>query len=147
MELESEPAIVQWRIHLTSPPQAVHQFLSTNGGRACFRAESAVETNSEIVFTFPNGQVWCGILIENSPPNRFSVAYLDGSIATFVLADDGTGGTDLTLTDVGGKVIEKTELIAGWVSVLLALKAAVDFSVDLRNQKPQRTWDQSFVDH
>ncbi len=34
---------------------------------------------------------------------------------------------------------DRTEVIAGWVSVLMALKAAVDFSVDLRNHDPVRT--------
>lgn len=38
-------------------------------------------------------------------------------------------------------------MIAGWVSVLLALKAAVDFSVDLRNHDPGRTWDQGYADN
>ena len=35
---------------------------------------------------------------------------------------------------------------AGWVSVLLALKAAVDFAVDLRNRDPDRTWEDGYVD-
>ena len=36
---------------------------------------------------------------------------------------------------------------AGWVSVLLTLKAAADFGVDLRNHDPTRTWDQDFADN
>jgi hypothetical protein len=35
---------------------------------------------------------------------------------------------------------------AGWASVLLALKAAVDFGVDLRHHDPERTWDQGYGD-
>jgi hypothetical protein len=33
------------------------------------------------------------------------------------------------------------------VSVLLALKAAVDFSVDLRNHDAGRTWCSGYVDN
>jgi hypothetical protein len=33
----------------------------------------------------------------------------------------------------------QVEVIAGWASVLLALKAAVDFGADLRNHDPQRS--------
>jgi hypothetical protein len=33
------------------------------------------------------------------------------------------------------------------VSVLLALKAAADFGVDLRNHDPARTWWQGYCDN
>jgi hypothetical protein len=32
------------------------------------------------------------------------------------------------------------------VSLLLMLKAAVDYRVDLRNRDPARTWEQGYVD-
>ena len=69
------------------------------------------------------------------------------SVTTFELADDGRGGTDLTLTDAGVSAEDRTEVIAGWISVLLALKAAVDFDIDLRNHDLNRTWDQGFVEN
>jgi hypothetical protein len=68
-------------------------------------------------------------------------------VTTFDLADDGAGGTDLTLTDAGVREADYAETHAGWVSVLLALKAAADHGVDLRNHDEQRTWDQGFVDN
>jgi hypothetical protein len=67
------------------------------------------------------------------------VRYYGGSVATFELAGDGAGGTDLRLTDAGVPDEDRTEVIAGWVSVLLALKAAIDIGVDLRNHDPERT--------
>ena len=51
------------------------------------------------------------------------------------------------LTDAGVPAADRVEVTAGWVSVLMALKAAVDFSVDLRNHDPLRTWDQGFVEN
>jgi hypothetical protein len=41
----------------------------------------------------------------------------------------------------------KGEVRAGWVSVLLALKAAADFGVDLRNHDAARTWAQGYCDN
>ena len=55
--------------------------------------------------------------------------------------------TDLTLTDEGVPQADRTEVIAGWVSVLLALKASVDFDVDLRSHGRKRTWDEGFVEN
>jgi hypothetical protein len=36
---------------------------------------------------------------------------------------------------------------AGWVSVLLGLKAAADHGVDLRNHDAARTWSQGYCDN
>lgn len=147
MRLQDNPGSIRWRIHLDSPPHNVYRMLSTNEGRARFWAESAVEKNGSIDFIFPGGQTWRGKIIEKKAPRKFCLEYYEGSIATFLLEDDGKGGTDLMLTDEGVQPAVKCEVMAGWVSVLLALKAAVDFSVDLRNHDPLRTWDQGFADN
>ena len=121
--------------------------ISTDEGRAKFWAESAVEENAGINFRFPNGQSWVGRILENTAPHRFAVEYYGGSVSTLDLTDDGNGGTDLTLTDRGVKDEWRSEVVAGWVSVLMALKAAADFSVDLRNHDPKKTWDQGYVEN
>jgi len=53
----------------------------------------------------------------------------------------------LTLTDQGVPPENRTEVIAGWVSVLMALKASVDFGIDLRNHDPNRTWDEGYAEN
>ncbi|NOG47092.1 MAG: hypothetical protein HND50_17760 [Calditrichaeota bacterium] len=58
-------------------------------------------------------------------------------------ADDN--GTDLTLINENVLSKERCEVIAGWVSVLLSLKAAVDYAVDLRNHNSDRTWDDNYA--
>ena len=63
------------------------------------------------------------------------------------LEEDGQGGTDVTLIDEGVPSDDRTEVIAGWVSVLLALKASVDFNVDLRTHDPDRQWDQGYAEN
>jgi uncharacterized protein YndB with AHSA1/START domain len=147
MDFHKDADTIRWRMHLTSTPEKVYRALATDNGRALFWAESAVEMEGEIHFQFPNGMTWRGAVVADHPPHRFALRYFGGSLASFELADDGAGGTDLTLTDTGVPAPDRTEVIAGWVSVLMALKAAVDFSVDLRNHDPQRTWDQGYADN
>jgi hypothetical protein len=36
---------------------------------------------------------------------------------------------------------------AGWVSVLMQLKAAVQFHVDLRNHSRERSWEKGYVEN
>lgn len=82
-----------------------------------------------------------------NPPGVFSIVYIDNSIVTFTLNSDGKTGTDLHLEDRGGNPKNRTEVIAGRGSVLMALKAVVDFDVDLRNHDPTRTWDNGYFDN
>jgi hypothetical protein len=147
MIFQSDPDIIRWKLHLKSSPQSVYQTLSTDGGRASFWAESAVEQDGIIHFIFPNHAEWKGRILEKDVPRKFKVEYYGGSITTFELDSDGKEGTDLILTDQGVQEEDRTEVIAGWVSVLMALKASVDFGVDLRNHDPNRTWDDGFAEN
>ncbi len=38
---------MRWRLHLASPPAAVHRMLASDEGRARFWAESAVEVDPD----------------------------------------------------------------------------------------------------
>ncbi len=84
--------------------------------------------------------------MERSPPTRFVVEYVQGSKAAFDLEADGDGGTELTLTETGLPPLERMQNYAGWVTVLLTLKAAADFEVDLRNRDESRVWEDGYVD-
>ncbi len=86
-------------------------------------------------------------MLEADPPRRFVVEYLGGSRVAFELASDGADGTDVTLVDEGVPDEWESEVRAGWVSVLLALKAAADFGVDVRNHDAARTWAQGYCDN
>lgn len=147
MSFQPESGLIRWRLHLVSPPSTVYAMLATSEGRARFWAESAVEHAGVIEFVFPNRVTWRGEILRADPPRHYAVRYYGGSLTTFELKDDGRGGTDLTLTDAGVPESDRTEVIAGWASVLMALKAAVDFGVDVRNHDPQRTWDEGFVEN
>lgn len=125
--------------------------LDSPEGRASFWAESAAEQagpNGDrlIHFRFVSGEELQSLVVEHTHPSRFQLSYFGGSSVTFELDADGAGGTDLTLTEVGAPPNEHEQNRAGWVSVLLALKAAVDFGFDLRNHDSERTWYRGYVD-
>lgn len=77
--------------------------------------------------------------------SRFSIDYFD-AVATFELAPDGRGGTDVTLTHTDVPASEWQEVHAGWLNVLFPLKAAVAFGVDLRSHDPNRISQDGYID-
>ncbi len=140
------PDTIRWRVHLRTPPAVVFDMLSSDRGRSAFWAEAAPEVDGVIRFRFANGMTHDAGVLESSPPDRFAVEYFGGSRAHFELADDGAGGTDLTMTESNVPEPNWIEHLPGWIPVLLALKAAADHGIDLRNRDPQRTWAQGYVD-
>jgi hypothetical protein len=138
----AERLAVRWRIHLTSAPEKVHRLLTTDQGRARFWAETTSEANGAIDFRFPDGALSRAPVRADEAPHLFVIDYL-GHETRFDIVSDGAGGTDLTLTTADAD----RETYAGWVSVLLALKAAADFAVDLRNHDPARTWRDGYADN
>lgn len=147
MAFQDDQDRIQWRLRLQSPITKVYQTLATDSGRASFWAESAIEQNGIIHFVFPNNVSWQAQVLEAVPPTRFALRYYGDSVVVFALEEDGQGGTELLLTDSGVSRQFRTEVIAGWVSVLMALKGAVDFGVDLRNHDENRNWDQGYVEN
>lgn len=141
---DAEP--VRWRLHLDAAPPAVYEMLATRAGRERFWAEAAPEREGAVAFTFPDGTDHRAPVLAAERPDRYALEYL-GAPATFELSDDGDGGTDLELRHRGLSAAERAETAAGWVSVLMALKAAVEHGVDLRNHDPARTWAEGYVDN
>ena len=146
MTFQADPDRIVWRLHLESPPDEVYEILDSDDGRAGFWSESAVEVDGNIHFEFINGVTYDGRILERVYPKRWAVEYF-GSAVEFLLESDGGGGTDLTLIDAGVPGEHRNEVTAGWLNVLLPLKAFVDFGADLHNHDPQRSWDQGYVDH
>jgi Activator of Hsp90 ATPase homolog 1-like protein len=136
---------IKWRLHIPVAPAIVFRALDTNDGRARFWAQSAVERDGVIQFEFINGQTWEAAIVERIEPSGLAIDYFGGT-ARFELADDGAGGTDLTLTHTEVSEDDWNETHAGWLNVLLTLKAWLVTGVDIRNHDPKRTWDQGYVD-
>jgi uncharacterized protein YndB with AHSA1/START domain len=136
---------IRWRIHVPVSPEQVFQALNSDGGRASFWAESAIERDAHIDFQFINGFRCRSKVLERRPPHLLALDYMGGP-ARFELVSDGAGGTDLLLTHEGMGPEEWHEVHAGWLNVLFPLKAWLTHGVDLRNHHPARTWDQGYAD-
>ena len=137
------PAI-DWRVHFAASPETVWQAWTTDQGRERFWAETSAAAGEGFVLGFVNGEILTVEVVEARAPERLAFRYFGGSTVLLELAPDGDGGCDLRLREEGAP--EPAENYAGWVSVLLACKAAVDLGVDLRSHDPRRSWDQGFVD-
>lgn len=85
-------------------------------------------------------------LLRNRRAMAGSLWQLLGGQATFELASDGAGGTDLLLTHEGVAIADWNETHAGWLNVLFPLKAWIVYGADLRNHDPERLWDRGFAD-
>jgi uncharacterized protein YndB with AHSA1/START domain len=135
---------IRWRLFIPAPPEKVFAALDSDDGRAAFWAESAIRSGDCIEFRFINGVTYRSRILERDPPYLLRLDYF-GGIATFRL-QVAAGGTDLLLTHEGVPAEEWLETHAGWLNVLLLLKARVAFGVDLRNHDAKRTWDDGYVD-
>ncbi len=146
MTFQEEKGHIRWNMHFRSSPDQVFRFLATDAGRSKYWAEKTTEKDGEITFHLLNEpkQIKCKIL-EDIPPRRYVIEYFASKVG-FELLPDKKGGTDLFLTAFDVDERWRMEMTAGWVTVLMSLKAAVDFGVDLRNHDPKRTWDQGYAD-
>jgi uncharacterized protein YndB with AHSA1/START domain len=136
---------IRWRLHVPVPSERVFSALDSDNGRASFWAESAVERNGHIDFRFIDGSSYLGKILERRPPVVFAVDYLGGPVR-FELSSDGTGSTDLLVTQEGVGAVEWNEVHAGWLNVLFPLKAWLMHGVDLRNHDSTRAWKQGYAD-
>jgi uncharacterized protein YndB with AHSA1/START domain len=138
-------APIRWRMHLPVPPERAYEAIASDEGRASFWAESAIERDGAVEFTFVNGYRTRSPIVRREPPRVFALDYI-GAVARFELTPDGRGGTDLLLTHDGVPLSEWNEVHAGWLNVLFPLKAWLAFGVDLRNHDPARNWDAGYAD-
>lgn len=135
---------IRWKIACASPPERVYAALATEAGRRSFWALEAEERAGAIHFRFPNGWTETSKVVTAAPPSVFEMVYF-GARTRFEIEPVGAGAI-LTLSSEGVPEADWSDVHAGWVAVLLALKAYVDFGIDLRNGDPTRSWDAGFVD-
>ncbi len=136
---------ILWRLHTASPPERVWELLTTDRGRERFWVETSRSEGDRFTLTFSMGVEGESRVLEALAPRRFAFTYFGTEVA-IDLAPDGKGGTDLTLLNSDVPDEEYEDMLPGWLNVLLPLKAAADFGVDLRNHDPSRSWRERFVD-
>lgn len=133
-------------MHFASPREQVFAGLATDSGRARYWAEAAPEVNGRVTFHILNYAPFSGRILHRVEPSLFVLEYF-GTVVEFSLHDDGYGGTDLSLLATEVSDANRMEMAAGWVSVLMAMKAAVDHGVDLRNHDASRSWSRGYADN
>ncbi|WP_405060254.1 hypothetical protein OG474_01060 [Kribbella sp. NBC_01505] len=121
-----------WKLHFKSGPSDVYRALSTPGGRSRYWAD-APEVDGVINFSFPSGHSTEARIEEAIQDRRYRFTWHGERSLSFDLLPDETGGTDLTVTGQAGPHLSDD------ISVLLRLKAWVDFGVDLRNHDGSRS--------
>ena len=146
MSFQTEKGVIRWKIHFISPPEKVFDALATDAGRASYWAKSAPEVDGVITFHILNYEPFSGRILSRRYPTLFKLEYF-GTTVEFSLTSDDKGGTDLSLVATEVDEAIRMEMIAGWVSVLMAMKAAVDHNVDLRNHDVSRAWGDGYADN
>lgn len=146
MTFQPHPTSIEWHMHFASPPERVFAAVDTQNGRESFWAESAPERDGCILFTILNYPPFSGRILQRDPPHKLILEYF-GTTVEFSLISDQHGGTDLALLCTNVEESLRHEMTAGWVSVLMAMKGAVDFGIDLRNHDPARSWQQGYADN
>jgi hypothetical protein len=126
--------LAQWKVFCKSGPSEVYRAISTPLGRERFWASSAQESDRVIAFVLPDGRADESRIERADQDRLYRVRYF-GQTITFVLTADASGGTELTLS---ADAVD-AQAGANYVSLLLRLKALVDFGVDLRNGDEGRT--------
>ena len=137
---------IRWKLHLKSSPQQVFKYLSESKFLEKYWAEKVTIEDGFISFEFINGWVFKSKILKSTPNSIFEIDYSNTTVR-FELNGDENNGTDLELTNTNIPAEEYQDMHAGWLSVLMALKAAVDFDIDLRNHDNSRSWDHGYVDN
>ena len=148
IELWREAAVaepIRWKVLIPASASAVYDLISTDEGRARFWAESTSQTGGTIEFRFPNGLTSRETILSEEPGKRLMLTYF-GSRVTWSISEVETG-CEVQVTDEGPHGGAECDTAAGWVSVLLALKAWAVYGVDLRNHDPGRTWSRGYADN
>lgn len=136
---------VTWKVFINDSPVVVYRYLSMDRLRESFWAEKSNSTGHGFELTFPNGQsTSCRILLAE-PYQHLAIEYFNSRV-DFELKPINDG-TELTVVNTNILESEYEDVLAGWVSVLLCLKVAIQFKKDIRNHNPARCWDQGFVDN
>lgn len=146
MPFQEKKGVIEWKVHFSAGIHDVYAALTTDNGRMKFWAEETNEKDGIIEFKFFNYPIYKSKIIERKAPSLFRIEYF-GTDVTFELKTTDDKGTDLFLTSITPNEKVKQEMTAGWVSVLMAMKGAVDFDADLRNHNSERTWDNGYLDN
>lgn len=146
MGLVVSPGVLRWRVILPASREQVFDVLMTDAGRCRFWAESSNQRGDRVDLRFADGT---GTVLEVRSvlrPATIEVRYF-GTPTTFALQALTPASTLLEVTADDVDPADQIEVAAGWVSVLLCLKAYLMAGIDLRNHAAPHSWRHGFVDN
>jgi uncharacterized protein YndB with AHSA1/START domain len=146
MSIVVGPGVLRWRVALPAAPQRVYELLATDAGRERFWAEASHRDGAAVHLRFADGTATTADILRDHPPQHFALRYF-GAATSFELSAAADDATILEVTADGIEPSDQADVAAGWVSVLLCLKAYLLAGVDVRNHDPHRCWHQGFVDN
>jgi uncharacterized protein YndB with AHSA1/START domain len=142
---------INMSVKLATSRDRVWQALTTPSGITSWwseRAEIEPSDGGLLRLLFPNRRMLDSKVIMCRPPHFLSFVYFGGTRASFEVTSHPAGGSVVTVSDSGFSSQEDyAETLAHWASVLLALKAFLDFGVDLRNHTSAFNWEKGYVDN
>jgi uncharacterized protein YndB with AHSA1/START domain len=142
--------IIHVSVKLGADRNRVWQALTTPAGITSWwseRAEIQPSDGGLLRLVFPNRRTLDSKVVQCRPQEMMSFVYFGGTRAQFDVTSIASG-TSVSVTDRGFSSQEDyAETLASWTSALLALKAYLDYGVDLRNHNPSYNWEHDFVDN
>ncbi|HZX02345.1 hypothetical protein [Kribbella sp.] len=124
--------MAEQKVYCASAASDVYRAVSSVLGRERFWAEEAPEADGVISFLLADGRRDESRIVHAVQDQLYELRYF-GNTWTFRLLPAAAGGTDLALTS------DDPDDVPELVSLLLRLKASVDFGVDLRNHDASRS--------
>ena len=135
-----------WRVLINATAADVYRAVSTDEGRAGFWVATSRSTASGITLEFFDGTSWTGRMLRATPDRAVELTYLGGGTVVLEILPVSQSQCIVAVTDRPTNPVDWLANYAGWVAVLLNLKATAEFGVDLRNRDGARSFEQGFVD-
>src|SRR5687768_7732541 len=129
MTFHPDPNLIRWRIHLAAAPQLVCQTLSTADGQG--RLAQVVQHATPNLPSLPAMQIIQEEAREDGQHFQLAINYGLGNSAHCEISAAPSGGTVVTLSNIDVPAAQRSDVIAGWIATLLALKTVVDDQPDL----------------
>ena len=146
MSIVLGPGALRWKVSLSASIEQVYELLTTDAGRERFWSEASYRSGTRIELRFPDGSSCTADVVREDPPRSFALRYF-GTLTTFDLAAVTGNCTVLEVRAHDVPPPDQPDVAAGWVSVLLCLKAHLNAGIDLRNHTASRSWQEGFVDN
>lgn len=123
MSFNPDPNLIRWRIHLTAAPALVCQALATPAGRKRLAAQQPADRQLPAL---PAIRITEETTRADGLHYLLGIDYGHGNSAICEISAASEGGSTLTLSNIDVPAAQRPEVIASWITLLLALKAAVD---------------------